>query len=40
MVLFPDISENTEMLTLVIPTSSESEIVDKGKNYAHLKICV
>uniref|UniRef100_A0A8C1FZY6 protein-tyrosine-phosphatase n=1 Tax=Cyprinus carpio TaxID=7962 RepID=A0A8C1FZY6_CYPCA len=24
-----DISENTEMLTLVIPTSSESEIVDK-----------
>uniref|UniRef100_A0A673J0I4 protein-tyrosine-phosphatase n=1 Tax=Sinocyclocheilus rhinocerous TaxID=307959 RepID=A0A673J0I4_9TELE len=35
-----DISENTEMLTLVIPTSSESESINKGENYAHLKICI
>lgn len=40
MVLFPEISENTEMLTLVIPTSSESESINKGENYAHLKMCV
>lgn len=43
MVLFPDISEiseTSELLTLVIPTSSGSETVNKGKHYADLKICV